>query len=73
MLQTLPNVAPKAAAAKDGATSARPRVAEHAWRASPELLQELETSPAGLDEEQIESRLDRDGINEVSHEKPPHW
>ena len=73
MLQTPPNDTPRAAAAKNGATAARPRVAEQAWRPSAELLQELETSLAGLDEEQIESRLDRDGPNEVSHEKPPHW
>jgi P-type Mg2+ transporter len=27
----------------------------------------------GLDEAQISARLHRDGPNEVSHEKPPHW
>ncbi|OOG49512.1 magnesium-translocating P-type ATPase [Rhodanobacter sp. C01] len=48
-------------------------VAQEAFRANDELLVSLETSPAGLDEEQIETRLDRDGHNEVSHEKPPHW
>ncbi|OOG65444.1 magnesium-translocating P-type ATPase [Rhodanobacter sp. B04] len=48
-------------------------VAQEAFRANDELLAALETTPAGLDEEQIEARLHRDGINEVSHEKPPHW
>src|SRR5690348_7713274 len=74
MLQTPLNDTPKAAAGKNGAAAgARPRVAEQAWRANTELLQELDTSLAGLDEEQIEARLDRDGINEAVHEKPPHW
>ncbi|AGG87461.1 MULTISPECIES: magnesium-translocating P-type ATPase [Rhodanobacter] len=48
-------------------------VAQEAFRANSELLASLETTPAGLDEEQIEARLHRDGINEVSYEKPPHW
>jgi len=73
MLQTPPNDVRQAAAAKNGASSAHPRVAEQAWRTNAELLQALDASVAGLDEEQIESRLDRDGANEVSHEKPPHW
>src|SRR5690348_13418108 len=73
MLQTPLNDTPKAAAAKTAAAASRPAVAAEAWRANAELLQELDTSIAGLDEEQIESRLDRDGLNEVSHEKPPHW
>src|SRR5690348_15349483 len=73
MLQTPPNDTPNAAAAKNGASGARPRAAEQAWRTNAELLQELDTSLAGLDQEQIEARLDRDGANEVSHEKPPHW
>jgi len=38
-----------------------------------ELLDALQATPAGLDEQQINERLDRDGVNEVSHEKPPHW
>ncbi|MEO6968071.1 MAG: magnesium-translocating P-type ATPase [Rhodanobacteraceae bacterium] len=53
--------------------SACPLAAGEAWRPSGELLAALDTSLAGLDEEQIEARLDRDGINEASHEKPPHW
>ncbi|MGH8212777.1 MAG: cation-transporting P-type ATPase, partial [Rhodanobacteraceae bacterium] len=72
MLQTPLNDAPKVAA-RNGAATARPRVAEQAWRANAELLHELGTSLAGLDEQQIESRLDHDGANEVSHEKLPHW
>ncbi|HXE76826.1 MAG TPA: magnesium-translocating P-type ATPase [Rhodanobacter sp.] len=51
----------------------RTAVAQEAFRANGELLEALETTPAGLDEEQIETRLHRDGPNEVSHEKPPHW
>src|SRR5690348_8235743 len=73
MLQTPPNDVRQAAAVKNGASSAHPRVAEQAWRTNAELLQALDASVAGLDEKQIESRLDRDGANEVSHEKPPHW
>ncbi|MEO6799959.1 MAG: magnesium-translocating P-type ATPase [Rhodanobacter sp.] len=48
-------------------------VAQEAFRANDELLTALETSLVGLDEEQIEARLHRDGPNEVSREKPPHW
>ena len=50
-----------------------PVVAQEAFRANDELLAALESALAGLDEEQIEARLHRDGPNEVSHEKPPHW
>ncbi len=38
-----------------------------------ELLAALDTTVAGLGAEQIEARLQRDGLNEVLHEKPPHW
>ncbi|MEP6897485.1 MAG: cation-transporting P-type ATPase, partial [Rhodanobacter sp.] len=48
-------------------------VAVEAFRANQELLAALQTTTNGLDEEQIEERLHRDGANEVSHEKPPHW
>jgi Mg2+-importing ATPase len=61
------------AAGKSGAASVRALVAQEAFRDRDALLAELQTSPAGLDEEQIADRLDRDGNNEVSHEKPPHW
>ena len=47
--------------------------ARHAFRATDELLVELDTRVDGLDAAQIEARLRRDGLNEVSHEKPPHW
>ena len=41
---------------------------------SPEkVLEWLETSPAGLSEEQVEARRERYGANEVAHEKPPGW
>ncbi len=70
MLQTPPNESRQAATRNGGAS---PSVAAFAWRGNDELLRELETGHAGLAEEEIESRLDRDGPNEVSHEKPPHW
>ena len=60
-------------AAGKGAAAVHAAVAQEAFRANDELLAALETTLAGLDEEQIETRLHRDGVNEVSHEKPPHW
>ena len=48
-------------------------VAADAYRPADELLRALDSRPDGLDEEAIAERLDRDGINEVGHEKPPHW
>lgn len=71
MLQTPPHDTTKGAA--DKAARAVPIAASEAWRANHDLLGALDTSLAGLDETQIENRLDRDGANEVSHEKPPHW
>jgi len=62
-----------AAAGKARAAHARPTVADSAWTDEAALLASLETSHAGLDEEQIEDRLDRDGVNQATHEKPPHW
>lgn len=44
-----------------------------AYRPAEELLRALDTRPDGLDEAAIAERLDRDGVNEVGHEKPPHW
>jgi len=60
-------------AAGKAAAAIHAAVAQEAFRTNDELLAALETTPAGLDEEQIEERLHRDGPNEVSHEKPPHW
>jgi Mg2+-importing ATPase len=51
----------------------RVTAAADAFRPNAELLAALETSTSGLDAEQISERLHRDGLNEVSHEKPPHW
>ncbi len=48
-------------------------VAQQAFCDAEALLATLGTTPAGLDEEQISERLHRDGLNEVAHEKPPHW
>ena len=67
------NQAAAGKAAGKGAATVHALVAQEAFRANGELLAALETSQAGLDEEQIEARLHRDGPNEVSHEKPPHW
>jgi Mg2+-importing ATPase len=44
-----------------------------AYRPADELLRSLDARLDGLDEAAIAERLDRDGINEVGHEKPPHW
>ncbi len=52
---------------------ARPAAADSAWTDEAVLLARLDTTAAGLDEEQIEDRLDRDGVNQATHEKPPHW
>ncbi|MBS0383188.1 MAG: magnesium-translocating P-type ATPase [Proteobacteria bacterium] len=52
---------------------ARPAAAAFAWQDEQALFAALDTSHAGLDEQQIEDRLDRDGTNEAAHEKPPHW
>jgi len=60
-------------AAGKSAAAVHAAVAQEAFRANSELLAALETTTAGLDEEQIDARLHRDGPNEVSHEKPPHW
>ena len=55
------------------AAAAHVPAAQEAFRDNDSLLVMLETSLHGLDEESITERLDRDGANEVSHEKPPHW
>ena len=62
-----------AAAGRPRGTRARPIVADHAWTDEAALLGSFDTTHAGLDEAQIEDRLDRDGTNEAAHEKPPHW
>jgi len=67
------NQAAAGKAAGKAAAAVHTAVAQEAFRANSELLAALDTTPAGLDEEQIEARLHRDGPNEVSHEKPPHW
>jgi P-type Mg2+ transporter len=58
---------------KGASAPVRATVAAEAFRGNEALFAALDTSAAGLDEEQIAERLERDGINEVSHEKPPHW
>ncbi len=61
------------AAGKPARAHARPLAAEFAWQPDADLFRTLGTSFSGLDEEQIEDRLDRDGANEAVHEKPTHW
>ncbi len=61
------------AAGTSAAAPVRVAVAQEAFRHNEALYAALDTSAAGLNEEQISERLDRDGLNEVSHEKPPHW
>ncbi|WP_426701144.1 magnesium-translocating P-type ATPase [Rhodanobacter sp. Col0626] len=48
-------------------------VVQRAFDDAASLLAALDTMTGGLDEQQIGMRLHRDGANEVSHEKPPHW
>src|SRR5690348_11362038 len=48
-------------------------VVQQALRNAAAVLATLESTPQGLDEIQIGARLHRDGPNEVSREKPPHW
>ena len=67
------HAAPTDKASGKAAAALRAAVALEAFRPNDELLTALDTTLAGLDEEQIEARLHRDGANEVSHEKPPHW
>jgi Mg2+-importing ATPase len=61
------------AVGKAAATPPRVAAAQDAFKENESLLVSLDTSSAGLNEEQITERLSRDGVNEVSHEKPPHW
>ena len=58
---------------KAAASAAHVPATQEAFRDNDSLLVMLESSLHGLDEESIAERLDRDGANEVSHEKPPHW
>jgi P-type Mg2+ transporter len=69
--QTLQTAAARATGRS--AAPARVMAAGHALLRNDELLARLDTGTAGLDAEQIATRLHRDGPNEVSHEKPPHW
>jgi Mg2+-importing ATPase len=55
------------------AAGGRAAAAAEAFRRADELLAALDSAPSGLDEARILERLHRDGFNEVSHEKPPHW
>jgi Mg2+-importing ATPase len=66
-------VAVKTAGKGGAAVLLHAAVAQEAFQTNDALLASLDTTLTGLDEEQIEDRLNRDGSNEVSHEKPPHW
>ena len=57
-----------------GATpSAIVHAAQHALQPADALLVALDTGIDGLDAAQIKTRLQRDGLNQISHQKPPHW
>jgi len=73
MKQSPQAVMAKTVAKVTSAAPARVAAAQDAFKENEALLASLETTAAGLNEEQITERLDRDGVNEVSHEKPPHW
>jgi Mg2+-importing ATPase len=73
MRKMMNRVTQAAAKAKTAVTPQLVAAAQDAYRENEALLDGLDTSLAGLDEEQITERLERDGVNEVSHEKPPHW
>jgi P-type Mg2+ transporter len=61
------------AASKEALSALRVAIAQEALRANEALLAALDSTIAGLNEPQVAERLDRDGFNQVSHEKPPHW
>ena len=64
MSKTAPHSAPRAACAA---------ALSYAFTAADALLAQLDTRTDGLDEAAIVARLERDGPNTVSHERPPHW
>ncbi len=69
-------ISPPSASRAATTSAAKPvptTVLQQAFRDASALLAALDTTTGGLDGEQIGARLHRDGPNEVSHEKPPHW
>ena len=48
------------------------RAAQEAQNGIAETLVNLNTTREGLQEAQANARLERDGLNEVTHDKPPH-
>jgi Mg2+-importing ATPase len=72
-MRAMMNRVTQAAKAKTATAPQHVAAAQDAFRENEALLSGLDTSLAGLNEEQITERLARDGVNEVSHEKPPHW
>ncbi|MBA2079668.1 magnesium-translocating P-type ATPase [Rhodanobacter sp. PCA2] len=67
------NTSPRSTVKAAAPAPAQVLAAQEAFRDNDALLAALGTSVKGLDEERITERLHRDGANEVSHEKPPHW
>ena len=61
------------AAARKAAARPQLAAAQEALRPNEALLQALGSGLRGLGAAEIEHRLERDGLNEVAHEKPPHW
>ncbi|HEX9462970.1 MAG TPA: magnesium-translocating P-type ATPase [Alphaproteobacteria bacterium] len=70
---SLPWFGVKAANGNDASKSAPLRVARDAYLDPAAALTLFETSREGLTHEEAQKRLDRDGRNEVAHEKPPAW
>ncbi|MEO7073267.1 MAG: magnesium-translocating P-type ATPase [Rhodanobacter sp.] len=69
----MPSFHRRVPAASARATSSTATASAAAWLANGALLDALQTTHAGLGAEQIETRLERDGPNEVARERPVHW
>ncbi len=73
MIKSVPSTAVHPGAVKSPAAAARVAVAQEAFRPTDALYAQFGTDARGLDEERIAERLERDGPNEVAHEKAAHW
>ncbi|MBR8832890.1 MAG: magnesium-translocating P-type ATPase [Stigonema ocellatum SAG 48.90 = DSM 106950] len=49
------------------------RVVEEAFKHTSQVLEALSTSPIGLSYQEARDRLEKWGLNEVAHERPPQW
>ena len=73
MIKSAASTVASLATAKNHVAPARAAAAEEAFRPTEALYARFGTDASGLDEERITERLDRDGPNEVAHEKAAHW